>query len=834
MEYLSGGSLVNRLRQGPLPLEETIEIVSRLAIALDTAHSAGLVHRDIKPNNVLFDEKGIAYLTDFNGIQLAYACLEKTPKTCFGPLGYMSPEQFIGKEDINHRSDIYSLGALFYQMLTGKPLFQSKSTLGYAIQRFDLSEINSKLSNLPVWFRNLLRKVLAQDPQQRCSTCAEFVEALRTGIEDGFKTLQEIGEFAENSRAGWNSINDDFSKRDKITDTDRRTIPPATSSAKNKRNPNWIWINAILILAILSGFVIYSKTDLGKYVSLGQLPKEHSEISGIIFDNPTATVRPTEELGLLASIPESPLLIENTTTPTGTVDSTSPSASTPTVIPSPTQEQPDQTITVNYVTQVAPTIQANIPLTYTIQYNDALFNIASTYGLDLTYLISLNNLSCDSRLYPGKQLQLPAPAIANFTSFYSEYSRWNNNKPEWLRILECVKDVRDLSFSPDGNILAVAQDNYIYFWRTSDWTPVRRLKGHLSKVVSIAFSDDGEILVSAGDDRYVRIWSVAEGTQLRYFRAHSGEIKNLVVSPDGKQLVTTSTDLSVKIWDTATGKLLNQLRGYKAYGAAFSSDGAFLAIGYGESVRVYQTEDYQNYFTMPSDEVVSELAFSSDGKLLASSSDIWHIGERKHIFHLQSSGDQVTFSNDNTQVIVGPRFWLTSNGSKVLELKAPYDITPHTQYAWESVALSPQGNLLAWGTQDGLTIWGIKSNEPPHQFTAPLSLYPVEPGDTYFNIAEKFNIDFGNLLSKNGLSCSSVIFEGQPLSTNLGNVSYEALIKRPTINPSNVQTLNTVGEPNSECVGANGPMAFSPDGRSFVSGGNLMATDSKFSPHSRR
>jgi len=121
MRYMAGGSLADHLMKGAVPLDETARIIARLAPALDAAHARGIIHRDLKPGNVLFDQYGNAFLSDFGIARLTQsAATTITGEAIVGTPAYMSPEQVQGTKAIDGRADIYAMGVLIYQMLTGQ------------------------------------------------------------------------------------------------------------------------------------------------------------------------------------------------------------------------------------------------------------------------------------------------------------------------------------------------------------------------------------------------------------------------------------------------------------------------------------------------------------------------------------------------------------------------------------------------------------------------------------------------------------------------------------------------------------------------------------------
>src|SRR5579884_4114840 len=128
MDYLPGGTLADRLNQGPLPLPQVCDYVTQLADALDYAHGLHVVHRDLKPANVLLDEQGQVYLADFGIAKLldVNATTITNVNQAIGTPGYMAPEQ-ITNEPVSPATDVYGLGVLTYQMVTGRIPFDSPS-----------------------------------------------------------------------------------------------------------------------------------------------------------------------------------------------------------------------------------------------------------------------------------------------------------------------------------------------------------------------------------------------------------------------------------------------------------------------------------------------------------------------------------------------------------------------------------------------------------------------------------------------------------------------------------------------------------------------------------
>jgi serine/threonine-protein kinase len=181
MPYVSGETLGGRLRrERQLPVDEATRIAGEIADALAYAHEQGIVHRDIKPDNILFSA-GHPLLADF-GIARAIdvAGVQRITRTGVGSPGtpaYMSPEQLMGSRDIDARSDIYSLGCVLYEMLAGSAPFQGKD--GFVKRFTEPPPVPSAAGRtLPSQLDAVVTKALAHEPRDRYTSASEFRRAL--------------------------------------------------------------------------------------------------------------------------------------------------------------------------------------------------------------------------------------------------------------------------------------------------------------------------------------------------------------------------------------------------------------------------------------------------------------------------------------------------------------------------------------------------------------------------------------------------------------------------------------------------------------------------------
>lgn len=271
MRYMSGGSLTDMIQKGTFSLKDAALIIERLAAALDHAHARKIIHRDIKPDNVLFDGSHNPYLSDFGVAKLTESAVSATGEEVIGTPAYISPEQARG-EQVDHRADIYGLGAILYEMLTGERPYDGGTVIGIALQHINdpIPDILKLRPDLPAEVDTIIKTALAKDKDQRYATALDLARAL--------------------NHAAFG---------------DERPIPASASlsdrQAVSQRN---VWIGATALLLV---------TLFGILALRGQIPflAPASTPTGNLVTNP-ATLVPTETP--IPAITPSPALTEITPT----------------------------------------------------------------------------------------------------------------------------------------------------------------------------------------------------------------------------------------------------------------------------------------------------------------------------------------------------------------------------------------------------------------------------------------------------------------------------------------------------------------------------------------
>lgn len=268
MRLMAGGSLADRISRGPIPLSEAVGILKQVASGLDFAHSKGVVHRDIKPTNILFDENGNAHIADFGivGYMSGQTTLTAFTTTGGGALGtphYMSPEQAKAKDALDGRSDIYSLGVVIFEMLTGTLPYQADTPVGIIVAHMTepVPRIVTRNNKLPPGCDAVIQRAMAKDKNDRYPTASAAVADLGAALQGKPLAAAPRPTAAPPTKA---------------QPTERATPPPPLK--KKKRNP---WPAIALLLILLGGLAA-----AGLWLR-GQLGGDEGEIAALETPLPT-------------------------------------------------------------------------------------------------------------------------------------------------------------------------------------------------------------------------------------------------------------------------------------------------------------------------------------------------------------------------------------------------------------------------------------------------------------------------------------------------------------------------------------------------------------------
>jgi tetratricopeptide (TPR) repeat protein len=180
MRYMSGGTLADRLGDGPLPVVRIVPVLERIGSALERAHTMGIIHRDLKPSNIMFDQYGDAFLGDFGIARLTEAAVTLTGQAVIGTPAYMSPEQVHGDKTLDGRSDIYALGVIVFEMLAGRQPYVDETPVKVMMKHVmdPVPTVRSVNPNLSTAYDDVIARTMAKNPDERFATAREVAKAM--------------------------------------------------------------------------------------------------------------------------------------------------------------------------------------------------------------------------------------------------------------------------------------------------------------------------------------------------------------------------------------------------------------------------------------------------------------------------------------------------------------------------------------------------------------------------------------------------------------------------------------------------------------------------------
>lgn len=268
MAYADGGTLDDMIDEGAIPLTATERILRQIAAALDYAHRRGVIHRDIKPANILLDSENNVLLADFGVVKMMSDETNLTGTSIVGTPAYMSPEQGQGKP-VDGRADIYALGVMVFEMLTGKQPYKADNPMMIILQHINnpVPEMHELNAAVPLSLQPVLDKALAKNPADRYQTATEFAEDFSAALHQSDESLinvraafplAEKTSVIEPGTAPTLQMPNNTANNTVI----ETTAPQPTIIMQQPAAPRWILGGFAILVLILIGIVLILLTQL--------------------------------------------------------------------------------------------------------------------------------------------------------------------------------------------------------------------------------------------------------------------------------------------------------------------------------------------------------------------------------------------------------------------------------------------------------------------------------------------------------------------------------------------------------------------------------------------
>jgi WD40 repeat protein len=523
MQLVQGESLDKRLaRVGQLSVGDAVRIGVQAAAGLAAAHGRGLIHRDIKPGNILLEQEGEkALLTDF-GLARAHEDLKltKTGMVAGTPL-YMAPEQANGL-DADHRADLFSLGSVLYEALAGKPAFDAKTPLAVLRRIADDKHVPLRQVNpeVPDWLDEIVEGLLRKDPRLRIGSARDLAEMLATHASCAIPALE-------------------------CNPCDQAAKVASTLLKSNKpfRRMATVALAGSFAFGALAGAIggyWYAPKDGERIV---EKPVEKIVEVPVAVDSPNRDVGP-EPIGRFASM-------------SGAVWTAVPSADGKNVL---VGYESGRVKIWDAATGIAKDIDAHKGPVWGVSYSSDGKKLLTTSDDNYVRVWDVDNDKSVVNLLHPNAVRAAVMQQGGKTVVSGDRSGmihvWSVDDQAETRRFVHGAAVNALALAPDGLSFASAgSDGKMYLWDipgTGDRYRIELKNGHRGPVYGLAFSADGAWIASAGWDGTVIIWDARGGEILKQFTAHAEGVWSVDFSACGNYLASGGQDNLVKIWDVST------------------------------------------------------------------------------------------------------------------------------------------------------------------------------------------------------------------------------------------------------------------------------------------
>jgi WD40 repeat protein len=591
MEYVEGTDLARWLAGTPQAPHEAAALVEVLARAMQYAHSKGVVHRDLKPANVLLQAPapragsvGTPKVTDFGLARRLDADSGQTRTgLVMGTPSYMAPEQAHGRsKEVGPASDVYALGALLYECLTGRPPFRGASVYETLDQVRSQDPVSPRTlqPSMPRDLETICLKCLRKEPGKRYASAADLADDLKryqagepvrarpTGrVERAAKWARRrpatAALLAVCTLALLLGLAADLWFTDKLSD-ERTHAETERDNAKTERD------NAIR----LEGIANQARADADAAARAAKSDRDSAE-----------TARDAKDTALKET--RRGLAIRNV------------------MLAEDAWREGNVTLAQERLSDVPEELRGWEWRLLKRQYTGGYMTL---YGHMYGRIGGLA-FSPDGRRIASGGIDRTARI-------------WDTATGRVLHTLTGHTDmVRAVAFSPDGRFIASCCWT-IKLWDANTGRPLLDLAGHFAPMNSVAFAPDGETLATGGDDKTVKLWNVRTGQELRTLRGHTGTVKGVAFAADGQTVASASGDGVVKLWNPADG---TERRSFSKgpsglYGMALSPDGTRVAVGGNEGLlRVWDTRTGLELLKCAGHRTnILAVAYSPDGQQMAS------------------------------------------------------------------------------------------------------------------------------------------------------------------------------------------------------------------------